>query len=92
MRTTLLLVTLTLSSIGSAGCGGDAGCPELCAKEAECNASFGLPPVDEESCTSECEALSADDAAYADAVAEQAACLDSIDTCNDYFSCQYSGE
>lgn len=89
----MLLATLALTLLNVVACSSNAGCPELCAKEAECASSFfGTPPVDEEACTSECESLSADDAAYADAVAERAACLDSIDTCNDYFSCQFSGE
>lgn len=74
------------------GCSSSAGCPELCAKEAECGGVFGQPPIDEASCTSECEALSADDPDYASAMEERATCLDALDSCDDYFSCQFSGE
>lgn len=87
----MLLATLALSLLNVVGCSSNAGCPELCAKEAECNNGFGTQTIDVKACTDECEALTEDDAAYADAVAERAACLDGID-CNDYFTCQASGE
>lgn len=83
----------------ASGCGQELGCAELCAKEHDCRQSFqdsGVIPTDEDACLTTCESLSEDDPAYADAVAERAACyMESDTTCDAIafgFACTVSGE
>ena len=58
------------------GCSGsDVGCSELCAKEVQCRQDLGVMVPDEQACVDTCEALAADDPAYADAVEERAECI-----------------
>ncbi len=87
---TLLWVLVLAHSL--AGCGGDGGCPEICEKDAQCAEQFGQPVPDVASCEATCEALVDQDAAYADAIAERASCIDGL-TCDELlFECRPSGE
>lgn len=73
------------------GCG-DAGCPELCEKTASCAATFGQPEQSAATCEAQCEALSQEDPAFAEAVAERAECLQDVSCDELYFTCLPSGE
>jgi len=74
------------ASLANAGCS-DAGCSELCEKEASCNVE-----LDAANCTASCEALSEGNPDYADAVADRAACIQDL-TCDEvFFECRPSGE
>ena len=84
-KTRPALALLAALSVTLAGCGGGGGCLELCEKDDEC-----LGGVDVESCTATCEELAGDDDAYADAVADRAACIDGL-SCDDIlFECRPS--
>jgi len=83
--------------LGGEACAAAYGCPDLCAKEADCRQDIGAIPSDEDACVAQCETLSAEDPAYAEAVAERAACYleDSDATCESIvfgFACTVSGE
>jgi hypothetical protein len=82
--------------LGPSGCDEQYGCADLCAKEHDCRQDTGVIPTDEAACVDQCERLSDDDPAYADAIAERAACYqDSDTTCEAIafgFACTVSGE
>jgi hypothetical protein len=82
-KTRPALALLAALSVTISGCGG--GCLELCEKDDEC-----LGGIDVESCTATCEELAQDDDAYADAVAERAACVDGVPCSEILFECRPS--
>lgn len=57
------------------GCETPVGCPELCARQAQCRQDLGVMGADEQACVEQCEALSSEDPAYAEVIAERAACV-----------------
>ena len=65
-----------LGGLLGVACSADAGCPELCAKEAQCRQDFGVMGASEQECVDQCEALSADSPDYAEAIAERASCIE----------------
>ena len=83
-KTRPALALLAALSVAIGGCGG-GGCRELCEKDDEC-----LGGIDVESCTATCEALAEDDDAYADAVADRAACVDGLACDEIFFECRPS--
>jgi hypothetical protein len=85
-KTRPALAVLAALSVTVAGCGGGGeGCLELCEKDDEC-----LGGINVESCTATCEELAEDDDAYADAVAERAACIDGLACEEIFFECRPS--
>jgi hypothetical protein len=93
-RTNQLKLLAVSAVLLGAGCESEAGCPELCAKEVQCRQDSGVMGPDEETCVSQCETLSADDPAYAEAVEERASCIQDA-TCEEVlfgFGCTVEGD
>ncbi len=68
-------------------CDASGGCREVCEKDDEC-----LGGIDVEACVASCEELVESDGAYADALADRAACIDGL-SCDEIFQeCRPSGE
>lgn len=76
--TTAIALLVTTATLAGPACGSsDAGCPELCAKEAKCSQDLGVIPIDEDTCLTQCEALVEDDPEFAELIADRASCFDS---------------
>lgn len=67
----ILLLAFTLLLLPSCTPSVDEGCAIVCEKSALCQ-----PGVDAPFCTSTCKEMSADDAAYGEAIVRQAECYD----------------
>jgi len=82
-----------LAPILGISCGAPAGCPELCAKEVQCRQDLGVMGPDEAECVETCDALTAEDPAYADAIEERATCIqdESCDAVVFGFACTVDG-
>lgn len=81
-RPALLIVAAALW-LALGGCGSAGGCREVCEKDDEC-----LGGIDVESCIATCEELAAADDAYADAIADRAACVDGLACDEIFFECR----
>jgi hypothetical protein len=83
-------VIFGLGASSLAGCGSSAGCAELCTRDYACWPEiYGVPlEGDVDSCTADCEALSADDPEYAEAIADRGSCYEDYDSSDD----EYYGE
>lgn len=91
MRTTLpIAFALTVTALTAPSCAdSEAGCAELCAKEARCSQDLDvIPVVDEQACVTQCEALVEADEDFAVVLEERAACYDSS-SCEEIY---YDGE
>jgi hypothetical protein len=71
MKDSVVIFCFAAIALPLAGCGGDDDCEVVCAKNVECQ----LDSPGKDACVAQCEDLS-EDSAYADGIAEQAACYE----------------